>query len=144
MTRPTTPLLTVDLIIRLKSEHPPKLVVIERKYPPLGWAFPGGFVDVGETLAQAAIREAKEETALDVCLRQLLGAYSDPARDQRGHTVSLVYIADAEGTPRAQDDAKAIGLFALNSPPPLVFDHDKIWQDYLHYLASGQLAPMDR
>ena len=97
MVTPTTPLIAVDIIIELiDREHSP-IVLIERKNPPYGWAIPGGFVDVGETLEHAAVREAKEETCLDVTLTCLLGNYSDPGRDARHHTVSAVYIAQAKG-----------------------------------------------
>ena len=90
MSRPVTPLLTVDIIIEMVDRPGRPVVLIERRNPPPGWALPGGFVDVGETLEQAAVREAREETSLEVALKTLLGNYSDPARDARGHTVSAV------------------------------------------------------
>lgn len=132
--RPQTPLLAVDMLI----EYEQKLVVIQRKNPPLGWAFPGGFVDVGETLEQAAVREAKEETNLDIKLRALLGCYSEPNRDPRGHTVSAVYIATGTGQPRAQDDAIDLRLFAAEEIVDLVFDHAKILRDYKGFIATGR------
>ena len=140
MSRPETPLLTVDIIIRIadRPEHP--IVLIERKFPPHGWALPGGFVDVGERLEAAAVREAKEETSLDVQLEVLLGCYSDPARDSRGHTVSAVYVATASGEPCARDDAKRLACYAPDDCPGLVFDHDLIMSDYLKYLRTGQVA----
>jgi 8-oxo-dGTP diphosphatase len=104
MNRPVTPQLTADIIIEMIDRPGRPIVLIERKYPPPGWALPGGFVDVGETLESAAVREAREETSLDVTLNLLLGNYSDPLRDSRGHTVSAVYIAEAQGEPRAADD----------------------------------------
>lgn len=118
------------------------IVFIERKYPPHGWALPGGFVDVGERLEAAAVREAKEETSLDVRLEVLLGCYSDPARDSRGHTVSAVYVASASGEPRARDDAKNLACHDPGDCPELVFDHGLIMSDYRHYLRTGQVAPL--
>ncbi|HID83271.1 MAG TPA: NUDIX hydrolase [Chromatiales bacterium] len=142
MQRPVTPLLAVDTIIRL-LDHDNKIVLIERKNPPYGWALPGGFVDVGERLEVAAVREAKEETCLDVDLVALLGIYSDPTRDPRGHTVTPVYIADARGEPVAADDAKNVKIFdAVNIDQPLAFDHELILSDYHHYLETGELAPL--
>ena len=139
MNRPVTPLITVDTIIELEDREGDPVVLIERKYPPFGWAMPGGFVDVGETLEQAAIREAFEETGLQVSLRVLLGMYSDPARDSRGHTVSAVYIARAKGEPVAMDDAANVAVFMLDELPELAFDHEQILQDYREYLQSGQV-----
>jgi len=143
--RPITPSLTVDILIELSDRESFPLVLIERKYPPLGWALPGGFVDVGETLEQAAVREAKEETTLQVKLRCLLGCYSDPKRDSRGHTVSAVYIATAQGEPRAEDDAAAFGIFTPDAfPSNMAFDHGAILSDYLRYRSSGALTPLLR
>jgi 8-oxo-dGTP diphosphatase len=134
------PLPTVDIIIELDGN----IVLIERRYEPLGWAIPGGFVDAGETLAEAARREAKEETSLDVDLVELFHCYSDPARDPRRHTVSTVFIARGHGTPRADDDAKGIALHAQADLPPLAFDHATILADYFEYKATGRRPPPDR
>jgi len=112
--RPVTPLVAVDAIIELVDRPGRPIVLIERKYPPHGWAIPGGFVDVGESLEAAAVREALEETSLNIHLKSLLGCYSDPARDHRGHTVSVIYVAEAEGVPLAQDDSKALGVYHIN------------------------------
>lgn len=134
---PITPLLTVDIIIEMIDQPERPIVLIERRYPPPGWALPGGFVDVGETLEEAAVREAKEETCLDVKLTRLLGCYSEPSRDPRGHTVSAVYIAKACGTPRAEDDAKAVKLYDINQlPEKLAFDHARILNDYQQQLEN--------
>ena len=141
--RPETPLLAVDIIIELLDYPANTIVLIERRNPPHGWALPGGFVDVGESLEQAAIREAREETCLDVTLKKLLGCYSNPQRDPRGHTVSPVYIAEAHGTPQAADDAKNLQCLSLTAlPQELVFDHALILEDYRHYLASGEVTPL--
>ncbi len=141
MSRPVTPLLSVDIIIRL--EDPTEIVLIERRNPPHGWALPGGFVDLGETLEQAALREAREETCLQVRLLALLGCYSDPERDPRGHTVSAVYVADARGRPQAADDARSIRIAdPADRKLPLAFDHRLILDDYLHFLATGEPAPL--
>lgn len=142
MARPRTPQLAVDIVVRLddRLEH---VVLIERRNAPHGWAIPGGFVDVGERVETAAVREAWEETGLDVTLVSLLGLYSDPARDPRGHTVTAVYLADARGTPRADTDAKEIGVFDARSPGvPLAFDHRLVLDDYLDYLVTGSVAPL--
>jgi ADP-ribose pyrophosphatase YjhB (NUDIX family) len=130
------PVLTVDIII----ETPKGIVLIERRNPPFGWALPGGFVDYGETLETAARREAKEETSLDVELKSLLYVYSHPSRDPRQHTVSAVFIARAEGTPRAADDAKSLRVFKpAKLPAELAFDHRKILDDYLKFRKTGRL-----
>ncbi|MEJ2685743.1 MAG: NUDIX hydrolase [Gammaproteobacteria bacterium] len=142
MSRPVTPLVTVDIIIEMCDRRERPVVLIQRRNPPLGWALPGGFVDVGERLERAAVREAGEETSLQVRLQGLLGCYSDPARDPRGHTVSVVYVAEAEGTPQAHDDARSLELFDPQRPPPLVFDHRLILDDYLRFRSSGVTAPL--
>jgi len=127
------PFPTVDIVIEIDREDGrPGIVLIERKNPPHGWALPGGFVDYGESLEEAAVREAKEETSLDIELLGQLHTYSDPARDPRFHTITTVYVARAKGRPRAQDDAKKIGIFTVDDRPrPLAFDHEKILEDYL-------------
>src|SRR3990167_9106276 len=120
------PRLTVDVII----EHPDGVVLVERRHEPLGWARPGGFVEEGETLEEAAIREASEETGLEIVLRRQFHAYSDPRRDPRGHTVTVVFIASAQGIPRPASDARATGCFLKEKLPPLAFDHAQILRDY--------------
>ena len=143
MLQPETPKLTVDIIIELIDQPGKPILLIERKNPPHGWALPGGFVDVGETLEQAAVREAAEEVSLFVKLKTLLGCYSDPGRDSRMHTVSAVYIAEATGKPKAADDAANVKAFALNElPDTLAFDHGVILEDYLVYLQDGKLTPL--
>ena len=141
-TKPVTPLLTVDILIEIPGNEHPQIVLIERKHTPLGWALPGGFVDIGETVEQAAIREAKEETNLNVRLSELLAVYSDPSRDKRGHTVSVVFIASVSeseaGNASAQDDAMNLQICDPRSPPgELAFDHQKIVDDYLRFKTSG-------
>jgi 8-oxo-dGTP diphosphatase len=144
MTKPITPLLAVDIIIELTNKPHRPIVLIERRYPPYGWALPGGFVDVGESLEIAAIREAKEETCLDISLKTLLGCYSDPKRDNRGHTVSAVYIAQSDGIPKAADDAKNLALFTLDDlPEQLAFDHNQILYDFRIYRETGRLSSLD-
>lgn len=143
MARPVTPLLAADILIELVDLPQRPFVLIERAFPPYGWAVPGGFVDVGESVERAAIREAREETELDVALTALLGIYSDPARDPRGHTVTAVYLAEAHGMPQAADDAKNCGLFTFDSlPQPLVFDHAQVLADFKAYKETGRVTPL--
>jgi len=124
MSKPVTPLLTVDILIVQSG----KLVLIRRKNPPYQgqWALPGGFVDVGETVEEAAMREAHEETGLNVDLKGLVGVFSDPDRDPRGHTVSICFAALGQGTPKASSDAQDVALFDLDDLPALAFDHLQI------------------
>ena len=131
MGRPVTPEVAADVIIELLDYPGRPIVLIERRNPPPGWAIPGGFVDVGETVEAAAIREMREETGLDVELTGLLGVYSDPARDPRGHTVGVVYTGRAHGTPVAGDDAGRVAIVDPLAPPPLAFDHARILAVYL-------------
>lgn len=145
MSRPVTPAIAADTIIHRRGQPAGPIVLIKRKNPPHGWALPGGFVDIGETVAAAAVREALEETSCEVDLTALLGCYSNPARDTRGHTVSLVYIAETDDAPSAADDAAELAWFKLDAlPNTLCFDHGDILHDYRHYLDSGAVAPLER
>jgi 8-oxo-dGTP diphosphatase len=136
MPRPQCPPIAADIITEIGD----KIVLIERKNFPLGWAIPGGFVDFGETVEQAAMREAREEISLVVEIRALLGVYSRPDRDPRGQTITIVYVALASGEPRAADDAKTVALFDPRTPPsPLAFDHAEILADYLRFLETAEL-----
>ncbi len=142
MARPVCPPVAADVIAEISD----KVVLIERRNFPYGWALPGGFVDFGETVEQAAVREAREEISLDVELRALLGVYSRPDRDPRGQTITVVYIGRADGTPRAADDAKNVALCDPRNPPaPLAFDHAEILADYVRFLETGEFpAPWKR
>lgn len=119
----------MDIIIETQGG----IVLIERKNKPLGWALPGGFVDYGESLEQAAIREAFEETGLRVILKQQFRTYSAPDRDPRQHTISTVFVATADGTPHAGDDAGRAGIFMQQNLPELAFDHARILADYFTF-----------
>jgi 8-oxo-dGTP diphosphatase len=130
---------TVDLIIELLHHPHRPIVLIERKNPPQGWALPGGFVDYGESVETAARREAQEETNLQVNLIEQFAVYSDPARDPRKHTLSIVFLATAMADPVAADDAKSLSIFhPWELPQHLCFDHDHIVRDYLQYRFYGQ------
>lgn len=128
------PIPAVDIIIELQTGC---IALIKRKNPPFGWALPGGFVDYGESLEAAAVREAREETSLDVELVRQMHSYSDPSRDPRHHTISTVFIAKATGEPAASDDALEVGLFSEdNLPADMAFDHGKILEDYFRWKKS--------
>lgn len=125
------PFPTVDIIIRVDEQ----IVLIERKNPPVGWALPGGFVDYGESLEDAAVREAKEETGLDLVNLRQFRAYSNPDRDPRQHNISFVFIAEGRGRLEGGDDAAQARLFNLDAlPTPLCFDHETIIRDALQTL----------
>lgn len=131
---PRNPIPTVDIIIEMWGKPHRPIVLIERQNPPYGWALPGGFIDYGESVETAAIREAKEETSLDIDLLEQFHVYSSPERDPRQHTLSIVFIAKAVGEPQAADDAKNIKLFELwQLPQYLCFDHKKILEHYSLY-----------
>jgi 8-oxo-dGTP diphosphatase len=131
--RPKTPALTVDIIIETMQEGHKGIVLIARKHMPFGWAIPGGFVDYGETVEKAAQREALEETSLQVELIKLLGVYSDPARDIRQHTVSVVYVGKGTGKLKAGDDAMDASVFTKQTlRAQIAFDHRKILEDYFN------------
>lgn len=140
MTTYKNPTPTVDAIIELPDR---RIVLIERANPPHGLAFPGGFVDEGESLEDACIREAKEETSLDITLVALLGVYSDPARDPRQHNTSTVFVARSNGTPKAADDAAAIHLVYPEdlASHTLAFDHALMAEDYLRWQKTRLAAP---
>lgn len=139
---PKTPYLATDGIIEVYDQGGSfeGIVLIERKNTPTGLAFPGGFVEVGESVEDALKREMKEETALEVSITKLLGVYSDPQRDKRFHTVSIVFLCRATGVPRGGDDAKEAYVYALDKVPKdtLVFDHQKIFEDYMRQRAGTQ------
>ena len=129
---------TVDIIIELLDRPGRPIVLIERKNEPFGWAIPGGFVDYGESVETAAIREAKEEVSLQVKLIEQFYVYSDPQRDARQHTLAIAFIATAQGEPVAADDAKNLGIFhQWDLPTNLCFDHDRIMHDYWNYRNYG-------
>lgn len=132
------PVPTVDIIIAMIDRPHRPIILIERQNEPYGWALPGGFVDYGETVEAAARREAEEEVGLQVALIEQFQVYSDPNRDPRQHTMSVVFLAEATGDPQAADDAKNLDLFeSWRAPANLCFDHDQILCDYWHYRHYG-------
>ncbi|HJL17284.1 MAG TPA: NUDIX hydrolase [Sandaracinaceae bacterium LLY-WYZ-13_1] len=135
---PRNPYPTVDVVIETAGG----IVLVKRANEPKGWALPGGFVDYGEAPEDAAIREAKEETDLDVELTALLGVYGAPDRDPRQHNLSMTYVARAEGEPRGGDDAARARVFSLDAlPSPLCFDHARIVEDYRRFAERGERPP---
>lgn len=134
--KPRVPLVTADIIIEL----PAGIILIERKNPPPGYAIPGGFVEYGESLEDAARREAREETSLKIRLLEQFHTYSDPRRDPRFHTITTVYLARAEkGIPLARDDARSLGIFREDTlPRNIAFDHREILNHYFHYRRTGE------
>jgi 8-oxo-dGTP diphosphatase len=126
---------TVDVIVEIDGG----VVLIKRRNPPHGWALPGGFVDEGEPVERAAVREVDEETGLAVALTDLLYVYSDPARDPRQHTLSVVFVGTAAGAPAGGDDASEARIFPLDAlPSPLAFDHGQILADYRRWRETGE------
>jgi len=136
------PIPTVDIIIRINDG----VVLIKRRNPPYGWALPGGYQDAGESCETAAIREAMEETGLNVTLETLFYVYSDPKRDPRKHTISTVFTARASGEPIGMDDAEEARIFPLDElPDALAFDHAEILLDYTRFIETGvRPSPVDR
>ncbi len=133
--KPRNPFPTVDVIIDMGG----RIVLVERRNQPRGWALPGGFIDYGESAEQAAVREAREETGLEVELVEQFHTYSAPDRDPRFHTLSVVFLARADGTPRGGDDARRAELFSPHElPEPMAFDHARIISDWLEYRRSGR------
>jgi 8-oxo-dGTP diphosphatase len=129
------PRATVDVIVEVDGG----IALIRRRNPPPGWAIPGGFIDYGERAEDAARREMREELGVGVDLVALLGVYSDPARDPRGHTISTVYVGRASGTPHAGDDAADVAVFRRETlPAPLAFDHARILEDYFRFRRTGE------
>ncbi len=137
-----TPSLAADTVLLFQG----KLVLIRRKNPPYKgfYALPGGFVEIGETTESAAVREAKEETGLDAMILDLIGVYSDPGRDPRGHMVSIAYLAEGSGEMVSGSDAASAEVFPMDSLPPLAFDHRKIIEDATSLMQKRQCGQCER
>jgi len=130
--RGRSPALTVDVIIEIDDGSVKGIVLVKRRNPPPGWALPGGFVDYGETVEAAARREAMEETGLDVALARQFHVYSEPGRDPRGHTISVVFVGSATGSPKGGDDAAEARVFPVDRlPADMAFDHRQVIEDYV-------------
>jgi 8-oxo-dGTP diphosphatase len=135
---PPGPSPTTDVIIDVGG----RIVLVERRFEPKGWALPGGFIELGESAATAAVREVQEETGLVPTLTELFHVYSDPGRDPRRHTLTVVYLGVATGEPRGGDDAARALLFTADTlPSPLAFDHARILDDYFTYRRTGRRPP---
>jgi ADP-ribose pyrophosphatase YjhB (NUDIX family) len=133
------PIPTVDILVGRRMGDKNAVILVRRKNPPHGWAIPGGFVEYGERIEDCAVREALEETGLKVSLTGILGVYSDPARDPRFHTISVAYLAEGTGEPRAGSDAGDVGVFTEDElPADIAFDHRKILADYFSHLRGLQ------
>lgn len=140
--RPVTPLITVDALIELSDG---RIVLVKRKYPPPGWAIPGGFVDPGESLYHAVRREAMEETSLDVQVQEIFHIYSKPWRDPRGDTVSVIYFCTADGDPHGGDDAaEAVAFSPDQIPEEMAFDHGEILQDFIRWRKTGKRPSLQK
>lgn len=135
---PPGPSATVDVIVDMGG----RVVLVERRFEPKGWALPGGFIELGESAPAAAVREVREETGLVPTLADLFHVYSDAGRDPRRHTLTVVYLGTATGEARAGDDAARVDLFAPDAlPTPIAFDHARILADYFTYRRTGRRPP---
>lgn len=140
---PRNPYPAVDIIIEMVDRPHRPIILIERLNPPYGWAIPGGYIDYGESVEAAARREALEEIGLQIDLQEQFQVYSDPRRDSRHHTLSVVFLATATGEPQSGDDAKNLALFEpWRIPTNLCFDHNQILQDYFRYRNYGVRPPI--
>lgn len=136
-----TPAITVDGILFKNNS----ILLVQRKYAPFQgrWALPGGFVQYGEKTEDAVIREIFEETNVKTKIHSLFGVYSDPHRDPRGHTITIVYLLESiSGDPRAGDDADSVKFFKINALPTLAFDHEVIIKDAFQRFQHGVLSKM--
>ena len=133
------PTVTVDVVLLAHQDDDTLLLLIQRRHDPFAgqWALPGGFIDFMEDLEDAARRELKEETSLEVAQLQQLGAYGKPGRDPRGHTITVAFTAEVDlqqvlPALKARDDARRAAFHPLSNLPPLAFDHEDIVRDALN------------